>query len=103
MLLVADTSPIHCLVQIGHIGILPELFEKIFIPSLVYDELRHPSAPAPVRTWANAMPAWFEALPAIVSDDPAFQALDDGEKSALTLGVTLGPTSFSLTNAKARR
>ena len=25
-----------------------------------------------------------------VSDDPAFQALDDGEKSALTLGMTLG-------------
>jgi predicted nucleic acid-binding protein len=25
-----------------------------------------------------------------MSDDPAFQALDDGEKSALTLGMTLG-------------
>jgi hypothetical protein len=25
-----------------------------------------------------------------VSDDPAFQSLDDGEKSALTLGLTLG-------------
>ncbi len=25
-----------------------------------------------------------------MSDDPAFQALDDGERSALTLGLTLG-------------
>lgn len=90
LLVVADTSPIRYLVQIGHIGLLPQLFEKIFIPSLVYDELRHPSAPAPVRTWASAPPAWLEVLPVIVSDDPAFQALDDGEKSALTLGVTLG-------------
>jgi len=90
LLVVADTSPIHYLVQIGHIGILPQLFEKIFIPSLVCDELRHPSAPEPVRTWATSLPAWLEVLPVIVSDDPAFQALDEGEKSALTLGVTLG-------------
>ena len=90
LLVVADTSPIRYLVEIGHIGILPQLFERIFIPSLVYDELRHPSAPAPVRAWVNAPPAWLEVLPVTVSDDPAFQALDDGEKSALTLGMTLG-------------
>ncbi len=79
LLVVADTSPIHYLVQIGHIGIVPQLFEKIFIPSLVCDDLRHPSAPrGPVRTWANALPAWLEVLPVIVSDDPAFQTLDDG-------------------------
>jgi predicted nucleic acid-binding protein len=29
-------------------------------------------------------------LSVAVSDDPAFQPLDDGEKSALTLGMTLG-------------
>lgn len=90
LLVVADTSPIRYLVEIGHVGILPQLFERIFIPSLVYEELRHPSAPAPVRTWVNALPAWLEVLPVTVSDDPAFQALDDGEKSALTLGMTLG-------------
>jgi predicted nucleic acid-binding protein len=90
LLVVADTSPIRYLVQIGHIMLLPQLFEKIFIPSIVYDELRHPSTPVPVRTWTNATPAWLEVLPVVVSDDPAFQTLDDGEKSALTLGVTLG-------------
>jgi predicted nucleic acid-binding protein len=90
LLVVADTSPIRYLVEIGHIGLLPQLFERIFIPSLVYDELRHPSAPAPVRAWANPLPAWLEVLPVTVSDDPAFRGLDDGEKSALTLGMTLG-------------
>ena len=90
LLVVADTGPIRYLVEIGHIGILPQLFERILIPSLVYDELRHPSAPAPVRAWVNAPPAWLEVLPVTVSDDPAFQPLDDGEKSALTLGMTLG-------------
>ena len=90
LLVVADTSPIRYLVEIGHIGLLPQLFERIFIPSLVYDELRHPSAPAAVRAWTNSLPAWLEVLPVTMSDDPAFQALDDGEKSALTLGMTLG-------------
>jgi predicted nucleic acid-binding protein len=45
LVVVADTSPIRYLVEIGHVGVLPQLFERIFIPSLVYDELRHPSAP----------------------------------------------------------
>jgi predicted nucleic acid-binding protein len=90
LLVVADTGPIHYLVEIGHIGILPQLFERIFIPSLVCDELRHPSAPAPVRAWVNTSPPWLEVLPVTASDDPALQRLDDGEKSALTLGMALG-------------
>jgi predicted nucleic acid-binding protein len=90
LLVVADTGPIRYLVEIGHIGILPRLFERIFIPSTVYDELRHPSAPAPVRAWVNALPAWLEVLAVTAIDDPAFRALDDGEKSALTLGMALG-------------
>jgi predicted nucleic acid-binding protein len=90
LLVVADTSPIRYLVEIGHLGILPQLFEKIFIPAVVYDELRHPSAPAPVRAWANSPPSWLKVLPVTTSDDPAFQSLDEGEKSALTLGMDLG-------------
>src|SRR5664279_408214 len=90
LLVVADTGPIRYLVEIGHIDLLPQLFERVIIPSLVYDELRHPSAPAPVRGWANALPTWLEVLPVTMSDDPAFRSLDDGEKSALKLGMTLG-------------
>jgi predicted nucleic acid-binding protein len=40
---VADTSPLRYLVQIDQINLLPRLFEKIFIPSVVCDELGHPS------------------------------------------------------------
>jgi predicted nucleic acid-binding protein len=86
LLVVADTGPVHYLVEIGHIGVLPQLFERIFIPSLVCDELRHPSA----RAWVNAAPDWLQVLPVTASGDPVFQRLDDGEKSALTLGMSLG-------------
>jgi predicted nucleic acid-binding protein len=90
LLVVADTSPIRYLVEIGHIGLLPQLFGRVLIPVAVYDELRHPSAPSPVHAWVNSLPGWLEVLPVAASDDPAFRSLDEGERSALTLGMTLG-------------
>lgn len=88
-LVVADTSPIRYLVQIGRIDLLPRLFEKIFLPSVVKDELRHPSAPPAVRAWMNRLPGWVEVLPAPETDDPVLQALDPGEGSAIALGIAL--------------
>jgi predicted nucleic acid-binding protein len=38
----------------------------------------------------NALPAWLDVLEVTPSDDPAFQALDAGERSALTLGMSIG-------------
>ena len=77
---VADTSPIRYPVEIRHIGVLPQLFGKIFIPAF---------APAAVRAWANSPPGWLKVSPVTASDDPAFQSLDEGEKAALTLAGTL--------------
>jgi hypothetical protein len=37
-LVVADTGPINYLILIGHIGILPALFEKVILPAVVRDE-----------------------------------------------------------------
>jgi hypothetical protein len=38
-LVVADTGPLNYLVLIGDIELLPKLFEKIFVPATVRDEL----------------------------------------------------------------
>lgn len=38
-LVVADTGPINYLLLIGYIEILPPLFERVFMPKAVYDEL----------------------------------------------------------------
>ena len=90
LLVVADTGPIRYLVEIGHIALLPQLFGKVCIPVPVYDELRHPSAPPPVQGWVNSLPGWLEVLPVPASHDPAFESLDEGERSALALGIALG-------------
>jgi len=44
-------QPVRYLVQIGQIDLLPLLFKKIMLPSIVAEELRHPSAPAAVQAW----------------------------------------------------
>jgi predicted nucleic acid-binding protein len=65
------------------------LFEKIFLPSAVVDELSHPSAPIAVRDWIQHPPGWLDVLQAPDIHDPALGALDKGERSAITLGLSL--------------
>ena len=88
---VADTGPIHYLVLIGHIEILPALFEKVIISSVVHDELARAQAPDAVRKWIHAPPAWLEVQrhPGSPFDDPILESLDDGEKAALALAASL--------------
>ena len=81
LVVVADTGPLRYLLAIGHIGILPQLFETISIPTAVHDELRHPSAPALVRHWAATPPPWLKVLPVTPTNDPALQILDPGERA----------------------
>jgi predicted nucleic acid-binding protein len=91
LVVVADASPLRYLVQIDQIQLLPKLFEKILIPSVVSDELRHPSAPEMVRNWMSKKPDWLEESVVDPIDDPSLRALDDGERSA----ISSRPTSFS--------
>jgi predicted nucleic acid-binding protein len=35
MLVVADTSPIHVLVRIDHVDVLPALFQRVVVPTAV--------------------------------------------------------------------
>jgi predicted nucleic acid-binding protein len=88
-LVVADTSPLRYLLQIEQIELLPRLFERIFIPSVVCNELKHPSAPEVAGKWTNSKPDWLEVSEAGAGNDPSLSALDEGERSAIALGLTL--------------
>jgi predicted nucleic acid-binding protein len=88
-LVIADASPLHYLVLIGCSDILPTLFERVFIPTVVRDELVHPETPEIVRTWTENPPSWLEVRVAPVIDDRSLQPLDDGEKAAITLALVL--------------
>ncbi len=89
LLVVADTGPLRYLVLIGQTEILPQLFEKIIIPTAVYGELCHPSAPDAVRQWAESNPAWIEVVSVTESPDPSVAALDPGERAAISLAMII--------------
>ncbi len=86
---VADTGPLHYLVLIGHIDVLPRLFGSVAVPATVAGELHHSNAPDAVRAWAASPPPWLAA-----HDDPAEPAplprLDPGERAAIALAHALG-------------
>jgi predicted nucleic acid-binding protein len=90
-LVVADTGPLNYLVLIDSIDILPKLFEAVLTPKVVCDELRHPTAPLAVRSWAEQPPAWLDIrqTPVATDDSPSWRALDDGERAALALALAL--------------
>ncbi|HYF54872.1 MAG TPA: DUF3368 domain-containing protein [Salinarimonas sp.] len=87
--IVADTGPLHYLVLIGHIDVLPRLFGRVAVPAAVIGELRHANAPAAVRAWVSELPPWVS-----IHSDPAATAavqsrLGAGERAALALADTL--------------
>lgn len=53
MIVIAHTSPLSYLIQIGQIDVLPKLYKRILIPPAVLAELNNPIAPKGVRAWIS--------------------------------------------------
>jgi predicted nucleic acid-binding protein len=90
-LVVADTSPLNYLVLIEQVEILPALFEKVFVPQIVRNELQHSEAPERVRRWIAEPPSWLQiVLVERDGDDDDLLQLDDGERAAILLATQIG-------------
>jgi predicted nucleic acid-binding protein len=61
-MVVADTTPLRHLVEIGYEYLLPRLFTKVWIPGMVASELQQERMPAVVRQWAEHLPSWIEVF-----------------------------------------
>ena len=90
-LVVADATPLHYLILVDAVDILPRLFEKIHIPVEVSNELTCQAAPPTVRTWMQRAPNWIEIFPtpAALYDDSTLAALDQGERAAIILAESI--------------
>ena len=87
-IVVADTGPLNYLLLIGHIDLLPRLFETVHIPDAVHAELSDIRAPEIVRDWISAPPSWLLVAP--TSGNFVFsEKLDAGEQAAIILAVQL--------------
>ena len=85
------------LILIGHIDILPALFQKVILPAVVRDELKHQKAPPVVQQmclqllhlWIANLPSWAEVHHTPHVPDPAMEKLDAGEEDAIALAIEL--------------
>jgi predicted nucleic acid-binding protein len=75
------------MVEIGHIDLLPRLFERIAIPTAVQSELSDSRAPVSVRSWITTPPEWLEIH--VTSGLPVVSGLDEGETAAIALAEFL--------------
>jgi predicted nucleic acid-binding protein len=85
MIVVADASPLNYLIQIQCETLLRKLYGRVFVPSAVMEELRHPLAPSPVASWLLQVPSWIEVRVVHPQPDAALEALDPGEREAIQL------------------
>ncbi len=77
--------PFVVLVAIGHVVVLPTLFEEILIPPQVASELASPRRPQEVRDFIAAPPPWLRVLaPASTETIPGLAA---GETAAIALAA----------------
>lgn len=88
-LVIADTGPLNYLVIIDAIEILPKLFDTIFIPMAVRDELNDVDAPAIVQKWTSHTPAWLEVRPNPDNDIKTTPSINKGERAAIALASSL--------------
>lgn len=101
MLVVADSSPLIVLVNIGHIDVLPALFVGVTIPSQVAQEVGDPRRPRPVLDFINTPPPWLTVQnPASVEAIPLLHA---GETAAISLARELNADLLLIDEVQGRR
>jgi predicted nucleic acid-binding protein len=87
MIVVSDAGPLHYLVLISQIELLPRLYGQVVVPITVVTELQHLRTPDVVRTWIGTPPAWLDIRNTNV--DSTGTSLGVGELAAITLAEQL--------------
>lgn len=89
MIVVADTSPLNYLLQIGLVDLLQLLYGHVSISNAVLTEMHAPKAPKIVQAWAAALPGWVDVQQPTCPYSNDLMQLDLGERSAIELAMIL--------------
>jgi predicted nucleic acid-binding protein len=103
LIVVADTSPLNYLVQMGRENILQKIYGSVIVPPGVLAELRHAGAPPPVRNWALDLPDWVTVSGEVVLDPTLPEVLGRGESEAISLALELGAAFILLDDNAGRK
>ena len=97
---VSDTSPLHYLILCQAEFILPNLFQKVVIPTAVFRELQSPHAPLSVRQWFISLPNWVEVQTPKAIDSTL--RLDPGELEGIALAKEINAAAILIDDRAGR-
>jgi len=104
MIVVSDTTPISELAKVDHLDLLPKLFEKIVIPSGVFNELQVGQYPA-TKLVHNL--SWLEVVTVdnrhVVQELQELYNLDLGESEAIALAEGIEVVQLLIDEKRGRR
>lgn len=87
---VSNTTPLRYLIAIKQEHLLGQLFEKVFVPVAVREELTDARTPEVVRRRVISPPAWFEVRAVQKTTATTFPvALHRGERETILLAEAL--------------
>lgn len=103
MIAVSNTTPLRYLLVIGQQDLLKKLFDRVVIPSAVFEELTALHTPVIVRDAVSSSSEWIEIREATgMSSEPSLVLLHRGERQAILLAEAVHP-DFLLLDDKAAR
>ena len=87
---VSNTTPLRYLIAVEQEHLLGQLFEKVFVPVAVHEELTDLRTPETVRDRVLSMPTWLEVRTVQETQATTFPVtLHRGERQAILLAEAL--------------
>ncbi len=103
MIVVSDTSPICYLLLIDEIELLPQLYGKVLIPTIIQQELSHVKSPSAVKNWIDTPPDWLIIETVAPCFEQDLEVLDAGERAAITLAEQQEANLVIVDDARGRK
>jgi predicted nucleic acid-binding protein len=103
VVVVADTTPLHYLILIEQVDVLPALFGVVQIAPAVLAEMSQSETPNVVRDWAAAPPAWLQVRSPIEGLELSTVRLGPGERDSLALALEAKATLVLMDDRAGRR
>ena len=103
MIVVADASPLHYLILIEQISVLPTIYGQVIVPSVVCEELQRPQAPRLSSGGLLLHPMWLDMHPPQAESDPGLLRLGAGERQAILLAQAIGADVLLIDERHGRR
>ena len=102
MIVVSDTTPLHYLILIDEVNILPGILGEIVIPMTVFRELQADKTPSKIKQFLAEPPAWLSIKAATGIVDTDLFDIDAGEREAILLAEQLAADAILIDDRAGR-